>query len=130
MDVQNLSVIIGASLGQQKARVELAGYRLAVAESRFSSKEQLVDFMASLTSGVSDTSVMAQQELAVDIKEIKDASSPIRNSDDVYYMLNVDPTHEMATLVSATRAYQSVVRAFNVSTELNRTALKLGESNS
>lgn len=128
--MQNITAVISASLEQQKARVELASYKLAMSESRFASKDELLNFVSQLEVGTSGLINSDQQITAADIREIKDANSPVKDADNNYFMLNVDPTHEMATLVSATRAYQSVVRAYNVSSEMNRTALTLGNNNS
>ena len=126
MDAASISSVLGTSLAQQKGRVELASYKLAMTESRFASKAQLVDFVSQITAKTGDASADSIDVLDSSIKEITDPDSPVKNEQNSYFMLNVDPTHEMATLISATRCYQSIVRAYNVNSEIKKSALTLG----
>jgi flagellar basal-body rod protein FlgC len=111
--------IAGQGMSFERARVELATLRLALINMTFSSGTEATDFLAQL--GVSE-----QLNENIQYKKVKDDANPLADIEGYVYKFDIDPTREMATLVSATRAYEANVRAYNANSQINRAALEIG----
>src|SRR5689334_17718772 len=101
-------------LSYEKSRLEAASYNLAIANF------PLGPGAAARTKTVSASGFTSRLELpaAVDnntsaVKQVYDPGNPYADAQGLVRYADIDPTHEMATLVAATRAYEANVRAFN-----------------
>ena len=117
-------------LAYEKMRLEVASYNLAIANIPLQQGENA----SSKTVSVSRSAFANQLGLPVAIqdtqsravKEVQDPSHPFADANGNVRYANIDPTHEMATLVAATRAYEANVRAFNTIHQMATKALEIG----
>ncbi len=127
MDFLSISKIARSGMDYERNRVELASRRLSVANTGFSS----IGDAANASAGVSNNSFsnyLPPNQRTMKIKTVHDPSHPSANaSGDVFY-LDIDPIHEMATLVSALRSYEANIRAYNTGSEMNQAALAIGSN--
>jgi flagellar basal-body rod protein FlgC len=65
----------------------------------------------------------------VRIKEMIEPSNPLAGPGGRVYYIDVDPVTEMATLVSASRAYEANIRAYNINSKMTANALNIGGGN-
>lgn len=125
MELQAVTNSISAGMEFERSRIESATFKIAVANVDFASKAELRDFLAN-----SQESAVVRAEMNEigdsDVTVVHSPGSPKADAGGYVYRLNVDPTHEMATLVSATRAYEANIRAYNVHNDITRSALSIG----
>lgn len=124
MEVSSLSNVVSAGMGFERSRIESAMFKIAMANVDFSSTLEAQEFMKELSSRTAGARVQSVE--APDLNVVHSPGSPKADMDGNVYRLRVDPTHEMATLVSASRAYEANVRAFNVHVDITRSALGIG----
>jgi flagellar basal-body rod protein FlgC len=117
-----IAEIAGQGMNLERSRLEHATLRLSLASMEFNSTAEALDFIAQLRQG----SQINGAEAAPDIKKVKDATSPLQDLDGYIYKFDIDPTHEMATLISATRAYEANIRAYNANSQMNKAAMEIG----
>ena len=126
-----VSEAVRFGLAYEKLRLEVASYNLAIANVPLQPGEQ-----AGLKSVAIAQSRFADQlglpvatenrQQADSSKVVHDPSHPFADAAGNVRYANVDPTHEMATLVAATRAYEANVRAFNTVHQMATKALEIG----
>lgn len=75
------------------------------------------------TQGVRVTRIVEDQ---TPFKQVYDPSHPEANAEGYVQLPNVDLTKEMVDLLSATRAYESNVTAFNAGKNMDMKALEIG----
>lgn len=117
-------------LNYEKLRLEAASYNLAIANVAIQGTEGNAAMSVSVAPSPFANALglpqMVKQTDTQTTRTVHDPSSPYANAQgDVHYP-NVDPTHEMTTLVSATRAYEANVRAFNTLYQMSSKALEIG----
>lgn len=77
--------------------------------------------------GYMGTPVMMQQaDSEAAPKMVHDPRNPLADADGYVRYLNVEPSFEMTTLVSASRAYEANVRAFNALHQMEIKSLEIG----
>lgn len=123
MSELQVSQISGQGMNAERARVEAATLRLALINMAFSSKSEATSFAAQM--GLAGEATQSDSA-ALQFKRIKEVDNPLSDVEGYVYKFDIDPTHEMATLVSATRAYEANVRAYNANSQLNKAALDIG----
>lgn len=128
MDIPTVSQSASMGLDFERTRVELATFRIAMANASFTSKAELLNFAEKVKPDFISLTENSDYFSEKDIQVLHDPNNPLADPDGLVYRLNVDPTHEMATLVSASRAYEANVRAYNVNSELSRAALNIGSN--
>lgn len=125
-----ISEAVRFGLAHERLRLEVASHNLAIANLALQPGEQsagkTVSINKSAFAGQIGIPVAVQQDNADSIKRIQDPSHPLADSNGYVRYTNVDPTHEMATLVAATRAYEANVRAFNTIHQMATKALEIG----
>lgn len=116
-------------LSYQKMRLEAASYNLAIANVVINGDNKNSTMSVSVDSSSFANSLglpqMIKQESNIP-RAVHDPSNPYANEQGYVFYPNVDPTHEMITLVSATRAYEANVRAFNTLYQMSSKALEIG----
>lgn len=122
----NVSQISGNGMGMERARLELAALKISLMNVSFSSPNEASDFLRQL--GVSQKQTLSNKDIgnSLAIKSVLDESNPQADEFGHVYKIDVDPTHEMATLISATRAYEANVRAYNANSAMNKAAFDIG----
>jgi len=121
-----VSQIAGQGMALERERLEMATLKLSLMNVVFTSNAEALSFLSQLK----DTNNFARDTHTdnsnLSVKQVKDTGNPLADSGGYIYKVDVDPTHEMATLISATRAYEANVRAYNANSQMNRAALEIG----
>lgn len=118
-------------LSYEKMRLEAASYNLAIANVAIQNNQNSSGLSVSVSASpfanaMGLPTLVKQTENPDTFRKVHDPHNPNANADgDVLYP-NIDPTHEMTTLVSATRAYEANVRAFNTIHQMSSKALEIG----
>lgn len=117
-------------LAYEKLRLEVASYNLAIAniplQQGESSAAKTVAISASGFASQLGVPVAVQNDAADATKVVQDPTHPFADTQGNVRYANIEPTHEMATLVAATRAYEANVRAFNTMHQMAGKALEIG----
>ncbi len=123
MTAQSISAIAVDGMNFERARLESATLKISLANITFSSMLEAESFANALRVQQHDT---VQDHYDLKIKSQLDAMNPKADQSGHIYKFDIDPTHEMASLVSATRAYEANVRAYNSNSQMNKAALDIG----
>lgn len=131
MQLDNISDVIRAGLTYERTRAEVASYNLAIAN------------VAIQPSAVSPLkSVMPPSEFAQQLGLVKpavkpeqsnetrvahDPTHPLADANGMVHYPKLDAAKEMATLVSATRAYEADIRAYNSLRAMTLKAFEIGK---
>lgn len=119
--VNNISAL---GMNIERGRLELAALKISIADISFSSMLEAENFSSRLNGAPLQGS--HQEQKSFPIKAVADKANPMADDSGHIYKFDVDPTHEMATLISATRAYEANVRAYNANSQMNKAALEIG----
>lgn len=123
MSYQSVTAIATQGMDFERSRLEQAAFKISLANSTFSSLLEAENFASSQAG---NAGILRNDTSNIKIKSILDKSNPQADSAGYIYKFDIDPTHEMATLVSATRAYEANVRAFNINGQMTKAALDIG----
>jgi len=130
MPLDNISDLIRAGLSYERTRAEVASYNLAVANVAMAPNEASpllrVAPAAPFASQVGLTGNVQHQTLS-ETRMVHDPSHPLADSDGMVHYPKVEAAQEMATLVSATRAYEANIRAYNSLREMTLKAFEIGK---
>lgn len=128
-DIIPIGDAIRFGLNYEKMRLEAASYNLAMANVVLNSG----DNSSAMSVGIAPTPFANTLGLPQLIREenqatkaVHDPSNPYANEQGYVFYPDIDPTREMVTLVSATRAYEANVRAFNTLYQMSSKALEIG----
>lgn len=80
-----------------------------------------------LRGGVDGVEIVAVTEDPRDFRRIKDPSNPNADADGFVMYSNVEPVMEMVSMMSASRAYEANIAAFNSTKSMLRSALQIGK---
>lgn len=126
MFVADINAQLRAALSYQRLRVEVASYNLALANVAL--KPGVADvFTRSLSAHMSLTEASSVAHTNSSTNRVLDASHPYADSAGFVHYPRVDSAHEMATLVSATRAYEADIRAYNCLRLMSLKAFDIGK---
>lgn len=120
MNNMQVSQISAMGMDFERNRLEMATLKISLANMSFSSMIEAQQFIDSVKN------TQANSNVNVPIKTIVDKQNPNADEFGNIYKFEIDPTHEMATLISATRAYEANVRAYNANGQMNAAALDIG----
>ena len=123
MTNQSISAIATQGMDFERNRLELATLKISLANVTFSSLIEAQTFANALR--VDKGEVLGEKD-NLQIKSLMDKQNPNADEFGYVYKFDIDPTHEMASLVSATRAYEANVRAYNTNSQMNKAALEIG----
>lgn len=130
MDLESISAIAKLGMANERNRVELASTRLAMANTGYSSLAEAATAAQHLSAQRFETLIGAERAVTepakTQVKPVHDPGHPNADATGTVYYLDIDPIHEMATLVSALRSYEANVRAYNTNSEMTRSALSIG----
>jgi flagellar basal-body rod protein FlgC len=123
MTNQSISAIATQGMDFERSRLELAALKISLANVTFSSLLEAETFASTMRT---DKTEILQSDDNLKIKSLLDRQNPKADESGYVYKFDIDPTHEMASLVSATRAYEANVRAYNTNSQMNKAALEIG----
>lgn len=123
MNGQSVSAIATNGMDYERSRLELASLKISLANVTFSSLLEAESFATSIRS---DNNLLVRKN-SLEITSFFDKQNPKADAQGYIYKFSIDPTHEMASLVSATRAYEANVRAYNANSQMNKSALEIGK---
>lgn len=130
MPLDNISDVIRAGLSYERTRAEVASYNLAVANVAMAPNDVSpllrVTPPAPFASQVGLTSSVEHQTVS-ETRTVLDPSHPLADSNGMVHYPKVEAAQEMATLVSATRAYEANIRAYNSLREMTLKAFEIGK---
>lgn len=126
MDTTSIAQVTASGMNYERSRVEMATLRLSLVDVSFSSASEAQSFAKNMQSNFSSLLTQNADASNFSVKEMKDPGNPNANADGNVYFLQIDPTKEMATLISATRAYEANTRAYNANSQMTRAALDIG----
>lgn len=122
----SINKVSGEGMNFERQRVEMAMLRLSLIDVSFSTPTEASAFAKNAQSKFHSELFADQLQASVSTKAIKEPSNPKADSEGNVFYLDIDPTKEMATLVAATRAYEANVKAYNINSQMVRTALDIG----
>ena len=131
MEYGSIGAIAKAGMTLERNRLELASVRLSQANIAFSSAQEALNSANDIRDRflqLSNANGIDQAEMSTSIKTVHDPSHPKADANGNVFMMDVNPTTEMAVLVSAVRAYEANVRAFNTNGEMNQAARSIGKN--
>lgn len=121
-----ISQIAGQGMTLERSRLEMATLKLSLMNVSFTNNTEALNFLSQLKGNSSMATENGVNDSNLSIKQVKDMNNPLADSNGYVYKFDVDPTREMATLISATRAYEANVRAYNANQQMNKSALDIG----
>ncbi|MHA6194750.1 flagellar basal body rod protein FlgC [Pseudomonas wadenswilerensis] len=131
MPLDNISEVIRGSLAYERTRAEVASYNLAIANVAIRPGDASPLLRVAPTTpfaeqiGLAAPAVQAQS--GSDTRVEQDPSHPLADSQGMVHYPRLEPATEMATLVSATRAYEANIRAYNTLRAMNLKAFEIGK---
>lgn len=131
MQLDNVGDVIRGSMAYERTRAEVASYNLAIANVAINPGEASpllsvappISFANQL--GLSQPSVQAQQ--GTDTRVVQDPTHPMADASGMVHYPKLEAAREMATLVSATRAYEANIRSYNTLRAMTLHAFEIGK---
>lgn len=129
MTIDALFDVTRAGLDVERARMDAASRRIAAADTPLGAHGAVTG--ASFGAHVRATGADGDGASAVpdDVHTQFDPSSPAADADGMVRVAHVDLAQEMTTLMSAQRAYQADIRAFNTLHGMMMKSLDIGRNN-
>lgn len=131
MPLENISDVIRAGMAYERTRAEVAGYNLALANVALdpgdASPLLRVSVPSSFATQVGLGQPLVQPQLGNDTRVVQDPSHPMADENGMVHYPKIEAANEMATLVSATRAYEANIRAYNSLRAMSLKAFEIGK---
>lgn len=132
MQLSNLSIqdVIAFGLKHEKARVEAASYNIAIANVALPNKDSAsvlqVKTHPTFLNDIKN-SVYLDAVSNYKTKSTYEPSHPLADNNGMVFYPEVNTATEMATLVSASRAYDANIRIFNSIKDMTAKAYEIGK---
>lgn len=133
MELDNVSDVIRAGLAYERSRVEVASHNLAMANVALPPGVGSPLQSASLPSlfarqlGLTPAELQAGVPPTQDVRLAHEPGHPLADAEGMVRYPRLDAAREMATLVSATRAYEANIRAYNSLRAMTLKAFEIGK---
>lgn len=131
MPPEKISDVVRFGLDYERARVEVASHNLAMANVALAPGAASPLLSANVQGGFSSQvglpAFEVQAAAAPQTRVVHDPTHPLADSAGMVHYPQVDPATEMATLVSATRAYEANIRAYNSLRAMKLKAFEIGK---
>lgn len=131
MEFASISEASRYGMNFERARLEAASQNLAVANVAYATATEAAQAANELSNALFSKLVGVEagsQNSSLSVKEVLDPGHPLSNTEGKVFYIDVDPVREMTNLVSAIRAYEANVRAYNTSGDMNNAALSIGSN--
>ncbi|MCD6069498.1 MAG: putative Flagellar basal-body rod protein flgC [Microvirga sp.] len=122
--------VVRFGLDFERARVQVAAHNLSMANVALSAGERSPLWVAIARQGAEASepvSFSIQNVAQQDLRLVHDPAHPLADRAGFVRFAKVDPAIEMATLVSATRAYEANIRAYNTLRNMTSKAFEIGK---
>lgn len=131
MELDNIRDVIRAAMNYERSRVEVASYNMAmtnvaIAPGQVSPLLQ-VNAPSSFATRLGTLQSSINPRNDVETRLVSEPSHPMADQAGMVHYPRVDIAAEMATLVSATRAYEANIRAYNSLRAMNLNAYEIGK---
>lgn len=131
MELDNIRDVIRAAMNYERSRVEVASYNMAMANVAIASGQASpllqVNAPSSFATRLGTLQPSINPRNDVETRLVSEPSHPMADQDGMVHYPRVDVAAEMATLVSATRAYEANIRAYNSLRAMNLNAYEIGK---
>ncbi|TWC11299.1 flagellar basal-body rod protein FlgC [Pseudomonas sp. SJZ085] len=131
MPLDNISEIVRGSMAYERSRAEVASYNLAIANVAIGPGDRSP--LLSVSPPTSFAGQLGLQQPLVhpqarsDARLVHDPAHPMADHNGMVHYPNIEAAREMATLVSATRAYEANIRSYNSLREMTLKAFEIGK---
>lgn len=130
MPLDNISEVIRAGLTYERTRAEVASHNLAMANVALAPNDAS-PLLRVLPPPFASRIGLAQPAVEAlpgrETRTVLDPSHPLADIDGMVHYPMVEAATEMATLVSATRAYEADIRAYNSLRAMTLKAFEIGK---
>lgn len=131
MELDNIGDVIRGAMAYERSRAEAASYNMAMANVALNPGEvspllRVVPpsaFAGRLGVALPQT----EPQLGGDVRLVHEPTHPMADAEGMVHYPRVEMATEMATLVTATRAYEANIRAYNSLRAMNLKALDIGK---
>lgn len=132
MQLSNLSIqdVIAFGLKHEKARLEAASYNIAIANVALPNKNAAAILQVKThPTFLNDikNSIYLDTVSNYKTKSIYEPNHPLADNNGIVFYPEVNTATEMATLVSASRAYDANIRIFNSIKDMTAKAYEIGK---
>ncbi len=129
MEFSSISEAARFGMNLERARLESASQNLALANVAYSTQADAMQAAEKVSNAFFSQLMQSGEGAPVNkVKTVHDPSHPLANTEGNVFYIDVDPIREMSTLVSAVRAYEANVRAYNTNGDMNSAALSIGSN--
>lgn len=129
MELESIGDVIRAGMAYERARVEAASYNLAIANVALRPGDAAALRRPALPHSFSQQLGLPSggESQAVTTRQVLDPDHPLADERGMVHYPKIDAATEMATLVSATRAYEADIRAYNSLRAMRLKAFEIGK---
>lgn len=131
MELENIGNVIRNGMAYERTRAEVASYNLAMANVAITpgqvSPLLRVAPPGSFADRLGGMPPAVEPQLGAQVRLAHEPSHPLADIDGMVHYPRVEAATEMATLVSATRAYEANIRAYNSLRAMNLKAFEIGK---
>lgn len=131
MPLDNINEVIRAAMSYERSRAEVASYNIAIANVAIApgapSPAMTVKSTADFAQQLGLPAAKARTSQADETRVALDPSHPMADANGMVHYPKVDAANEMVTLVSATRAYEANIRAYNSLHAMTQKAFEIGK---
>lgn len=131
MELGNISDVIRAGMTYERTRAEVASYNLAMANIAMQPGDPSPLLRVSIGSDFASRLALGQPQLQPhqghETRVTHDPSHPLADDKGMVHYPRIEAATEMATLVSATRAYEANIRSYNAMRAMTLKAFEIGK---
>jgi flagellar basal-body rod protein FlgC len=131
MELDNIGDVIRNAMAYERSRAEVASYNMAMANVAIApgqvSPLLRVTPPTSFADRLGGMPPAVEPQLGAEVREVHEPAHPLADLDGMVHYPRVEAATEMATLVSATRAYEANIRAYNSLRAMNLKAFDIGK---
>lgn len=127
MSLLNTFGISSSGLTAERYRMDVISANLANANTmRANGQDPYRRKMVVLMENESGVAIQGQVEDSSAFREAYEPGNPNADNKGIVYYSNVDPIYEMVDMISASRAYEANLNAFNLTKQMVQSALDIG----
>ena len=128
MTLNQIMKLSSSGMVAERARMDVVSANIANANSmRTPTQDAYHRQMVMLESGSDGVKVQKIVQDPSPLRAVSEPGHPFADANGMVYYSNVDPVYEMVNLMSASRAYEANVAAFNSAKGMIRAAFQIGK---
>lgn len=128
MTLNQMLRVSGTGMVAERARMDVVSSNIANANSmRTPTQDAYRRQMVVLTGGEDGVRVEKIVNDPAPLRAVSEPNHPFADANGMVYYSNVDPVYEMVNLMSASRAYEANVAAFNSAKGMVKAAFQIGK---